>query len=116
VNRAASGLLQAASSVSKVCYRFTKTRRLSANVTLSRLDAQVLPEFLEGSAESLGRFQSPEAEHRVVTLLEGPMVLFDPIVQIPALPMEHVSADDPANGFRVGGMLVRGDMQRLLGS
>jgi len=46
--------------------------------------ADVVTEFVVGRTEPGGSVEGPEPAHRIVALLDAPMILFDPIVHVPA--------------------------------
>jgi hypothetical protein len=43
---------------------------------------KVLPNFLEGSTEALGRAESAETQHWVISLFDAAVISFDPSIQI----------------------------------
>ena len=52
--------------------------------------SKVLPNFLEGAPESLSRRQRAESQHRIVSLLDAPVVSLNPPVQVSATAMLHL--------------------------
>ena len=69
-------------------------------------DTKVLPQLIERRAESRGRLEAPEAQHRVVALLHRPMALLGVVVQIPRRPVQRLAAKDPADRPPVRGVLI----------
>ncbi len=66
--------------------------------------SEVVSLFVKGPAKATCRPEVPKSSHRVVSLLDAPivsMVLLQPIVQLFIRPMNHFAAQYPTNGPRV---------------
>ncbi len=61
-------------------------------------NANVLPQLVKRRAEVCCRLETPEAQHRVVALFDGGVVLLGEFVQILAAPVEDLSTQDPTRG------------------
>ena len=109
--RAASNLggYAAASSTIRNRQRAPTMRRLSDDDACSpgvAVDSHVLAEFLEGGAEPCCGLHLHEPQHGVVPLLDRSMILFDPVVQVLALAMPYLPAQNPADRLAAAEGLV----------
>ena len=64
-------------------------------------NAEVLALLLEGRAATCRRHETPEAAHGVVSLLDAPVVLFDPVIFVATGAMDDGVAEGLAEGARV---------------
>jgi hypothetical protein len=62
---------------------------------------KVLPNFLEGSTEALGRVKRSKAQHRVVSLFDAAVILLDPSIQIGTAAMFDFRTKYLADGARI---------------
>jgi hypothetical protein len=62
---------------------------------------KVLPNFLEGSTETLGRAESTETQHWIVSLFDAAVILLDPPIQIGAAAMLDFRTKDLADRTRI---------------
>jgi hypothetical protein len=62
---------------------------------------KVLPDFLEGSTEALGRAESAETQHWVVSLFHAAVILLDPSIQIGTAAMFDFRTKYLADGARI---------------
>jgi len=76
-------------------------------------DAEVLTELIEGGAKLRGRGEASESPHRGVALLDGPVILFNPVVQILVAAMADLASDDPADRLAIGRMGISRDAEGL---
>ena len=67
-------------------------------------NTKVLSQLVERSAESRRRLEAPEAQHPVVALFDGAVVLLGEVIQVLVRPMQSLSTQDPAHCHAVGGM------------
>ena len=74
--------------------------------------SKVLPNFLEGSAEALGRRQRAETQHRVVSLLESPVISFNSTIHVCAAAMRDVRTESFPDCPRIGIVAVCSDLLR----
>ncbi len=58
-------------------------------------------------AEPCGCLETPEPAHRVVALLDAPVILLKSIIEIATAAMDDLPAERPADGTRVGVVPVR---------
>ena len=77
------------------------------------VNSEVLPELIERGTETGGGCEIPEAEHRIIPLLDGPMALLGQVVQVSIASVQYRSPQDPADGSAVGRMGIGRDPQRL---
>jgi hypothetical protein len=54
---------------------------------------EVVSEFVERSAETVRESDVSEPPHRVVALLDAPVVLFQAVVEIATVPVDHLGAE-----------------------
>ena len=79
----------------------------------SLANAKVLAHLIEGWAE-LGRGdEASEPPHRVVALLDGPMILFACVVHVLMAAMPHRAPDTPPDRLPIRRMPIGGDAQGL---
>ena len=76
-------------------------------------NAEVLAQLVEGGTEPGGRRETPEAQHRVVPLLDGSVALLGQVVQVSIASVPHLPPQDPADRAAVGRMGIGGDALRL---
>ena len=74
--------------------------------------SKVLPDFLERATESLSRGQCAKAQHRIISLFDGPVISFNPPVQICVAAMLHFRAECFPDGSWIRIMAVSGDLLR----
>ncbi len=53
-------------------------------------------------AEASGGREAAEPAHWIVTLLDAPMILFQPVIQIAVAAVADLPAERPADGARIG--------------
>jgi hypothetical protein len=63
-----------------------------------------------GSAEPRGCLEGPEPAHRVGALLDAPMILFQPAIQVAIPAVDDLPAERPADGAG-GGIGKRQDSE-----
>ena len=92
-----------------------KTVRLSAAVMplVWTSGPQIVAQLIERGAEPTGGLERRESKHRIVALLDRSVMLLHPVVQVLVVAMLNLAPHDPANGLRVGRMLVCRQTQRL---
>jgi hypothetical protein len=69
---------------------------------------QEVPEFVMTSAEASCRVYRTEATHRTISALDPPMILFNPVVEVLAVPVSDIRAELASDRTRVTVMPVRG--------
>lgn len=76
--------------------------------------AEILAQFVESTTEACRSFNGSKTAHRVVSLFDATVVLFQPIVEVFTRPMVYVTAYCLANCSWIGQMPIRcyllGDM------
>ena len=75
---------------------------------------KVLPDFLKGSTETLGRAETTKGQHRVVPLFHAAVILLDPSIQVGAAAMFHLGTKDLADRARVRIVAITGYLARNL--
>ncbi len=80
----------------------------------SLANAEVLPELIERGTEPGGGRGTPEAQHRVIPLLAGPVALLREVVQVLAASVPDLPTEDPADGPPLRRMRSGGHAQRLV--
>ncbi len=65
-------------------------------------DLQVISQLVESCAETTRRLKRLESHHRVVALLDRPMILLDLVVQILVVSMQDLASDYPPNCLGIG--------------
>ncbi len=63
---------------------------------------EVVAQFVMRGTEARGCLEAPEPAHRVVPLLDAPMILFQPIVQIATAAVDDFPVEHLADGAGVG--------------
>jgi hypothetical protein len=74
--------------------------------------SEVLPQFLERSAEALRRLERAKPHHRVVPLFHPAMILLDSAVEESAAPMLDLIAEHFPNRTRIRVMPIAGHLPR----
>ena len=74
--------------------------------------SKVLANFLERSPEALGRRQCPEAEHRIISLFDSPVIAFNPPVEVCAAAMLDFAAEHFPDRPWIRIVAVGGDLLR----
>jgi hypothetical protein len=69
--------------------------------------AEIIAQFVEGTTEACRSFNGSKAAHRVVSLFDATVVLFQPIVEVFTRPMVYVTAYCLANCSWIGHMPIR---------
>jgi hypothetical protein len=73
-----------------------------------------LPDFLEGSTETLGRRKRTKTQHRVISLFHAAVILLDPAIQIGAAAMFDLATKDLADGARIRVVAIASHLARKL--
>ena len=75
--------------------------------------AKVLAQFIEGRAELGSGGEASEPPHRVGALLDGSVILLNPVVQVLIAAMPHRPPNDPPDRFPIRGMRIGRDAEGL---
>ena len=70
--------------------------------------AKVLPDFLKGSTETLGRAETTKTQHRVVSLFHAAVILLDPSIQVGAAAVFHFGTKGIADRARIRIVAITG--------
>jgi hypothetical protein len=80
------------------------------DIVLLPARSEVLANFFERSPESLSRRQRAETQHRVVSLLDAPVISLNPTIHERAAAMLHVRTEDFPDRPWIRIMAIRGDL------
>ncbi len=73
---------------------------------------KILPDFLKGSTETLGRAETTKTQHRVLSLFPAAVILLDPSIQVGAAAVFHFGTKDLADRARIQIVAITGWLAR----